>query len=41
MLWFEVAFGEKRVGELDAFVGTRVGGPGPPVERPVSIGEYR
>lgn len=40
-LWFEVASKEKRAEELDAFIGTRVGGPGPPVERPVSIGEYK
>jgi hypothetical protein len=40
-LWFEVAFGERRAEELDAFIGTRVGGPGSPAERPVSIGEYK
>lgn len=40
-LCFKVAFREKRAEELNAFIGTRVAGPGSPVERPVSIGEYK
>lgn len=40
-LWFKVAFREKRAEEVNAFIGTRVGGPGSSVERPVSIGEYK
>jgi hypothetical protein len=40
-LWFNVVFREKRAEELNAFIGTRVEGPGSPVDRPVSIGEYK
>lgn len=33
--------GSERAEVLEVFIGSRVGGPGLAVERPVSIGEYR
>jgi len=33
--------GSERAEALEHFIHARVGGPGLPVERPVSIGEYR
>ena len=33
--------GSERAEVVEVFIGSRVGGPGLAVERPVSIGEYR